>query len=79
MRAAAPARLSWKEERELEALTERIGALEAEQAELEVRLADPAAWSGGDGVEANARYARLRSEMEEALARWMELEERAGG
>ncbi len=75
-------RLSWKEEREFEALGERIEELEAEKRNLETVLADPAVYTRGEGTEAREateRYALLNDELDTALLRWMELGERAGG
>jgi ABC transport system ATP-binding/permease protein len=80
--ASGGAKLSWRERRELDALTETIEKLEAEQATLEAALADPGTYAGGDEggtQETLRRYAGVRDELESALARWMELEERAGG
>ncbi|MBN9463635.1 MAG: ATP-binding cassette domain-containing protein [Burkholderiales bacterium] len=77
------ARLSYNEQRELEALPARIAALEAEQQALAERLADPASWrdgSGGpDGPGAmKARYAAIEDELLAALERWEALEARRG-
>jgi ATP-binding cassette subfamily F protein uup len=80
-------KLTYREQKELRALTERIEALELEQAELETVLADPGLYAGGAGAggrsmdpqEATRRYAEVKDALEEALLRWMELEERAGG
>jgi ABC transport system ATP-binding/permease protein len=80
--ASERTRLSWREARELETLTGTIERLEAEQAELESALADPETYAaaGGDAAqEATRRYARVSEDLERALSRWMELEERAGG
>ncbi len=80
--SAGNGRLTYREQKELRALTERIEALELEQAELETVLADPDLYAGGGAMEpqeATARYAQVRESLEEALLRWMELEERAGG
>jgi ATP-binding cassette subfamily F protein uup len=69
-------KLSFKEERELEALPERIAAIEKEQEELHTRLADPEFYkSAGSGVAAvNARLTELEQELEAAFLRWDELE-----
>ena len=77
-RPATPARrkLSWKEQRELEALPGRIETLEAEQAEIHARLADPELYRGG-GEEVAAMQARLESlaaELAAAYERWTELD-----
>ncbi|MDT3736095.1 MAG: ATP-binding cassette domain-containing protein [Denitratisoma sp.] len=73
------AKLSFKEARELEALPDRIAALEAEQAALNVRLADPALYRGAP-EEARAlreRLAVLDEEITQAMLRWEELESRS--
>ncbi len=76
--AAPPARrkLSYKDQRELDALPQRIEALEEEQAELHTRLADPAFYQeAGEAVaEVNSRLKALEAELEEAYARWEALE-----
>ncbi len=73
--APAPARrkLSYKEQRELEALPGRIEALEAEQAALAARLADPGLYAAVGGAEfqaLQARHAALDEELLAALERW---------
>jgi len=72
------AKLGFKESRELADLPGRIEALEAEQAGLHARLADPALYQG-DGSEvvaAKERLAELDSELSAAYARWEALEAR---
>ncbi|MDR2838836.1 MAG: ABC transporter ATP-binding protein, partial [Azonexus sp.] len=79
--AAAKAKgdkLSWKEERELAALPERIAALEAEQAELTRQLEDPALYQR-DARAAQTAAERLTAIDDELLAlleRWESLEAR---
>jgi ATP-binding cassette subfamily F protein uup len=79
----AKKRLSEKERRELESLPGHIEALESEQHELHVRMADPAFYKGAPDEIAGARkrYEELIPELEKAYARWEELEARvtAGG
>ncbi len=88
-RAAEPAgsaratRLSWREQRELEALPERIALLEAEQKQLHARLADPQFYQGGaatndDVRQANARSGEIEEQLLACLTRWEELEARSG-
>ena len=80
-RSAGP-RLSYQEQKELRQLTARIAELESEQAQVEAALADPTLYAAGgraSPVELSDRYARLKTELDDALFRWMELEERAGG
>jgi ATP-binding cassette subfamily F protein uup len=78
---AAPARsrarrLSYKEQRELEALPEKIQLLEAEQLELQTAIADPALFQGpvARGAAALQRLQSLAAEIETAYSRWHELE-----
>ncbi len=77
--ASAARKLSYKETRELEALPGKIEALEAEIADIESALADPAIYAQ-DNVRATALTARLplaREELDAAENRWLELSERA--
>jgi ATP-binding cassette subfamily F protein uup len=69
-------KLSFKEQRELEQLPDRIAALEAEQGVLQGRLADPAFYQGpADAVrDVQARLAKVDAEIDAALARWEALE-----
>jgi ATP-binding cassette subfamily F protein uup len=71
-----PRKLSFKEERELEGLPERIGALEGEQEELHRTLSDPEFYrtAGAEVARINARLAELETELAEAYRRWEELE-----
>jgi ATP-binding cassette subfamily F protein uup len=88
-RAAAPApaaparaaRLSFKDRRELDALPERIAALEAEQGALHQRLADPALYQqdAQEVVRIKARLDALEAELDAAMMRWEELETKAAG
>ena len=73
---AARKKLSFKEQRELEQLPERIAALEAEQAVLQGRLADPAFYQGPAEAmrQLQARLAAVDAEIEAALIRWEALE-----
>ena len=69
-------KLGFKEQRELEQLPARIAAMEAEQAALQIRLADPAFYQGPpDAVRVvQARLAALEAEIDAALVRWESLE-----
>ncbi len=73
-------KLSWKEQRELEALPDRIATLEAEQQALTARLEDPAIYQKEPAAaqEAAARLAALDEELMALLERWEALESRAG-
>ncbi len=71
--------LSYKEKRELEGLPARIEALEAEQHELQQRLADPAFYQN-DKARLRATLERSRAIEDELVAlmeRWETLERRA--
>jgi ATP-binding cassette subfamily F protein uup len=72
----ARAKLTYKETRELEALPQRITALEAEQARIAGQLADPAFYR--DAAERvkllQARYSEVEDELMACLARWEELD-----
>ncbi len=69
-------RLSFKEERELEALPDMIAALEEEQERLHATLSDPAFYKGcaAEVVVLNGRLDALERELAEAYRRWEELE-----
>jgi ABC transport system ATP-binding/permease protein len=73
-------RLTFKEQRELEALPARIEALEAEERALQDRAAAPDFYKeGADAIKAAlARAGEVSREREQAYARWVELDERAG-
>ncbi|MFA7523297.1 MAG: ATP-binding cassette domain-containing protein [Halothiobacillaceae bacterium] len=69
-------KLSYKDQRELDALPARIEALEAEQAKLQTVISDPAFYQS-DPTEIErelARLTELEQETEQAVERWMELE-----
>ncbi|QAZ39737.1 ABC transporter ATP-binding protein [Methylibium sp. Pch-M] len=73
--AAAPvkrAKLSFKEQRELDALPARIEALEAEQRTLGEQLGGTALYAEAPQrvAEVQARYARIEDELMAALERW---------
>ena len=74
-------KLSWKEQRELEALPEKIASLEAEQATLTGRLEDPALYQTDPQAaqQAAERLAAIDDELLELLERWEALELRQGG
>ncbi len=71
-RTAAVRKLSYKEQRELDALPARIEALEAEQAALAARLADGALYTQqAQAVPAlQARHGEIDAELLQALERW---------
>ena len=71
-RKERPRKLSFKEERELEALPERIIALENEQQQIHASLADPLFYksAGAEVAELNARLVALDQELSAAYERW---------
>ena len=70
--AAAKPKLSFKEQRELDALPARIEALEAEQRTLNGRLASPTLYTDEPGrvPELHARSLAIEEELTAALERW---------
>ncbi|MEP6548326.1 MAG: ATP-binding cassette domain-containing protein [Gammaproteobacteria bacterium] len=74
-------RLSYKDQRELDAMPEKIQRLEAEQLQLQAVIADPALFQGSDerGTHALQRLASLAAELETAYARWDALESMGAG
>ncbi len=71
-----PRKHSFKEQKELEALPQRIEQLEAEQQQVREQLADPAFYreSGDKVARAAARLDALEKELAGAYQRWEELE-----
>jgi ATP-binding cassette subfamily F protein uup len=76
-RPERPRRLSYKEQRELEALPERISLLEAEQQRLQQESQSPDFYKAdGDHIRAVlARIDAIGPELEALLGRWVELED----
>jgi ATP-binding cassette subfamily F protein uup len=73
-------KLSYKETREMEALPQKIEALEEEKRRLMETLNSPAFYVGREAVEINKAYERLKvleEELDEAYGRWNELENQA--
>jgi ATP-binding cassette subfamily F protein uup len=72
--AGVPAarKLSYKEQRELEALPARIEALETEQRAIDAELADSTVFASNPqrGAELAARHAQIEDELMAALERW---------
>jgi ATP-binding cassette subfamily F protein uup len=78
--AAKPrAKLSYKEQRELESLPDRIATLEAEQKGIGERLASSTLYTEEPQRvgELQDRYAQIDDELVQALERWEVLEARA--
>ena len=71
-------KLSWKEQRELEGLPDRVAALEVEQSTLSRRLEDPATHAGQppQAITIAARLAQIEAELLKLLERWEALEAR---
>jgi ATP-binding cassette subfamily F protein uup len=71
-------KLSFKEQRELEALPEKIAALETEQKAIGAQLEDGAIFAkdAQEGKRLSERYAAIDEELLLALERWDELEKR---
>jgi ATP-binding cassette subfamily F protein uup len=69
-------KLSYKEQRELEALHARIESLEREQQQLEQSMSHSGFYQQDKAAIAKtvARVGDLRAELESAYARWEELE-----
>ncbi|MGH8205567.1 MAG: ATP-binding cassette domain-containing protein [Steroidobacteraceae bacterium] len=82
-RAAGPAprRLSYKEQRELAGLPERLQQLEGDRQRLEAELADPALYRGTQDApqERLQQLAAVTAQIDAAYARWSELDALAGG
>jgi ATP-binding cassette subfamily F protein uup len=76
--AATRTKLSYKEQRELDTLPARIEALEAEQKDLNDRLADPVLYAREPqrAAELHARHAAIDEELLAALERWEALASR---
>jgi ATP-binding cassette subfamily F protein uup len=73
-------KLSYKEQRELEALPQKIETLEAEKVGLVAALSSPEFYTGSNATqvtEANVRLAALEEELDEVYRRWDELEDLA--
>jgi ABC transport system ATP-binding/permease protein len=74
-----PRKLSFKEQRELDELPQRIDRLEGEQKDLGKLLADPDVYrrETDRAVAAQARYAQIDAELTTALERWEALGQRS--
>jgi ATP-binding cassette subfamily F protein uup len=79
-RAKPSNKLSYKEQRELEALPDQIEALELEQAQLRTELSDSSIYSRDPAraTQLHARDAAIEEELMAALTRWEELSARQG-
>jgi ATP-binding cassette subfamily F protein uup len=74
--ASKPPKLSYKDQRELDALPGVIERLEAEQALLQAAMSDPAFFQKGpdEARDTNERWRRTAEQLEAAYARWAILE-----
>jgi ATP-binding cassette subfamily F protein uup len=74
-------KLGYKEERELAELPDKLKALEREQEQIAVRLADPALYRdrSGEVKPLQTRHAAIEKELTRALTRWEELEGKKRG
>jgi len=72
-------KMSFNDKRELEALPDRIAALEGEQAALHERMADPVLYQEApqEVAQIKFRLEALEAEIEAAMLRWEALESRA--
>ncbi|QDT21478.1 ATP-binding cassette domain-containing protein [Gimesia chilikensis] len=72
------AKLSYKEERELEQIPQQIEELEQEQTELQLAMSDPDFFKQSSDIitDASNRLQTIQSELERLLERWEELESR---
>jgi ATP-binding cassette subfamily F protein uup len=77
-RTEQPRKLSYKEQRELDDLPQRIEALEAEQVQLHQKLAEPTFYrQGGPEIsKVTNRLQELEAELQAAYARWEDLDSR---
>ena len=73
--AESKKKLSYKEQRELDDLPDRIETLEAEQAELSKQMSDPEFYKQDQTTitKATTRAAELEEELMQCLERWEEL------
>ena len=72
-------KLSWREQRDLEALPAQIAALEAENARLEASLADPGLYARDRAAfeACSTRHAQLAHQLKASEERWLDLAGRA--
>jgi ABC transport system ATP-binding/permease protein len=76
---AAPKKLTWKEQRELEGLETRIHEAELKRDDLAARLADADLYQdASEAARVNTAFREAEAAVEELYSRWAELEERAG-
>jgi len=78
--ATTSKKLSYNEQRELGGLPKEIEALEAEERELNARIAGPEFYKEGrEAIQATmARLTAVTTQIGDAYSRWHELESRVG-
>lgn len=78
---AKKAKLSFKEQRELEDLPKLIAKLEEEQASINMQLNSPGFFNSNaaEAARMSTRYGEIEDEMLQALERWEQIEARARG
>ena len=74
-------KLSYKDQRELDELPEKIAALENEQSRISTRLNDPELYKKdpSEGKHLNERFVEIEEELMNCMIRWEELESRTQG
>jgi ABC transport system ATP-binding/permease protein len=77
-RTEQPRKLTYKEQRELEELPQRIETLEAEQVQLHQKLAEPTFYrqAGPEISKVTSRLQELEAELQTAYTRWGDLDSR---
>ena len=76
-KTAAPSKLSFKEQKELDALPLTVEALETEQANINDELVKPETYTNAELVKTlQARLEKIEAEIEAKLMRWEELEKK---
>ncbi len=78
---SAEGKLTYREQRELQGMEQRLAVLEEEKETLGARLADPQLYQGEGGEEVarlSERFRETEAELTRLYERWMELEERGG-
>jgi ATP-binding cassette subfamily F protein uup len=78
--SSRPAKLTYNESRELDALPAKLEVMEREQNEIAAKLADPSTYADRsiDIAALNRRHDEIEGELTALLARWEELEARRG-
>jgi len=74
-----PKKLSYKEQRELDSMEERVMELENEIENIEAKFADPEFFKkyGEQSIALQSKLENLKGQLENCYARWEELEAKA--